>query len=75
MKQALKMPMKINIKNCIMKDNRKTIMRMCEKFLKAEDKYPKMTEEAINELWNNDKFSKEGLWCIAFALLKKLLEN
>jgi len=50
----------------------KDIIKKADKFLEG-DKYPEMTEKAVKELWNNDKYSKDGLLCIAFTLLKKVM--
>ncbi len=39
------------------------------KYNKEEDVYSEMTEQAVKELWNNDKYSREGLKNIALLLL------
>ena len=40
-----------------------------------KDKYPEMTKKAVKELWNDDRYSREGLFNIAIALLDKLSKN
>lgn len=40
-----------------------------------KDQDPEMTKEAVDKLWNDDRYSKNELWNIAFALQKKLCED
>lgn len=39
------------------------------KYDKEKDHYHEWTEEAVKELWNNNKYSREGLKNIALLLL------
>ena len=50
-------------------------IKKLEKELKRIDKYPEMTDKAIEELWNNEKYNREGLKAIAIKLLIKAFTN
>lgn len=50
------------------------IVKKVEKFL-DKDKYPEMTREAVKKLWNDERYTKEGLLNIAIALLRKIMES
>ena len=47
----------------------------CLVYKKQYDKYPHMTADAVKELWNDDRYSVEGLRNIALALLKAIGGN
>ncbi len=40
-----------------------------ELYDKSLDDYPKMTAEAVKELWNNEKYTRRGLKNIALLLM------
>jgi hypothetical protein len=48
---------------------------MFPKYDKDNDFYANMTAEAVKELWNNDKYTREGLKNIALSLLQWVNER
>jgi len=49
------------------------LMKGIDSFLE-EKKYPK-AEKAVEEFWNDQQYNNDELWYIAFALIKRLVEE